>query len=161
MLETRFINRIIKLSLKLEKIFTDSIRSSSLIIIALLIFISGSGIKLSMHFCEHQLYDIGILSHAKSCMLDGKHQHNICCKEKEKSHSCEDDNIVFKKVDNYLITSISFDYYTYLNTLFAVFESNNFNEFPKANPNIKSTYLEDRSPPDMRTILSEIQVYRL
>lgn len=161
MLKEGFKTSVKKYFLKEENLLTASLRGISIISIALLIFISGSGIKLSMHFCQHQLYDIGILSHAKSCMQDATHKHNHCCKEKEKSHSCEDDNIVFKKVDNYLITSISFDYHTYLNTLFAVFESHNFNEFPLANPNTKRTYLEDISPPDMGTILAELQVYRL
>lgn len=161
MLNTRFRNRVMNFSLKMEKLLVASLRSSSLMVIALMIIISGSGIKLSMHFCQHQLYDIGILSHAESCMQDATHQHNHCCKEKEKSHSCENEDIVFKKVDNYLISSISFDYQTYLNTVFTVFETNNFDELNTRNSSIKSSFLEDRSPPDMATILAELQVYRL
>ncbi|PLX04115.1 MAG: hypothetical protein C0595_04650 [Marinilabiliales bacterium] len=161
MFESRFINRVKRFSLKTEKIFIDSIRSSSLIIIALLIFISGSGIKLSMHFCQHQLYDIGILSNAESCMLDGKHQHNTCCQEKEKSHSCEDEDIVFNKVDNYLISSVNFDFQSYLNTFFAVYELHTVSEFIVLNSTLKNKYLADISPPDIATLLSKLQAYLL
>lgn len=159
MLKARNIISLKKFSSKLEKVVIESLKNSSLITIALLIFISGSGIKLSMHFCQHKLYDIGILSHAESCMLDGNHHHNVCCQEKEKSHSCEDENIVFNKVDNYLISTINFDFHTYLNSFFAVYEYHALNELLVSNSTLKTKFIEDISPPDIGTLLSELQVY--
>ena len=93
------------------KSFTDFLRRISLITLALLIFVSTSGFKLSMHICENNLYDIGILTQAENCCMDVNHHHNMHCQdEKIPKNACENETVEFHKVDNFLNSIINVEF---------------------------------------------------
>lgn len=158
----RFINRIqSRLNVKYLAGTENVLKNLGIFSIALIIIISGTGLKISIHTCQNEIYDIGVLSHADNCMLEHNHQKHSCCttKEEDTKHSCKDENINFKKVDNYLLTDINFEYKTNINDFNLVFENFNFNDFSENNAFLNHDVSNDISPPDIGTFLAQLQVF--
>lgn len=122
------------------------VKSISLISIALIILLSTSGFKISMHFCEDHIYDIGILHQAQSCCGNINHHHSHCADMPREKAPCEDDTLEFQKIDNFVNTLINIDFSSEIvmdlmifeNPVFEIEESNNSNTF---------VVLNESSPP--------------
>ncbi|NOY51024.1 MAG: hypothetical protein GXO88_10755 [Chlorobi bacterium] len=142
----------------------DMFKTTSLIFLSLVIFISSSGFKVSMHFCENTLYDIGILSQADNCYKDASHHHNVeCCLEMEKvpKNACENETFEFHKLDSFVATAINMDLSSNIahDLTPAVISIFNLVEEP-TNKHI-TVFVEDSPPMRLTTTLSLLQSFLL
>jgi hypothetical protein len=142
----------------------NTFKTTSLIFLSLVIFISTSGLKVSVHFCENHLYDIGILSPAENCYMDAGHHHHMhCCMkmEKEPKNACENETFEFHKLDSFVATVINFDLSSSFTHELIPAVINLFDFVEEPSNNTYTIFTEDSPPARLATTLSLLQSFLL
>jgi hypothetical protein len=84
-------------------------------LLALLLLVSTTGFNVSLHYCQHRLYDVGIFSQAENCCAsDNQHQkkshhYHHCGIDHPVKSKCEDKTIHFVSIDHFLLSSTQTD----------------------------------------------------
>lgn len=75
------------------------------------LLLSVSGMTINMHFCEGHLYDMAFIAPAHDC-CDSDVDENICHHDHDmtKSHECEDETIKFDILNDFNISTYTFDF---------------------------------------------------
>jgi hypothetical protein len=145
------------------------------IVLSFLLLISTVGMVINLHYCENQLYDIGIFAEATNCCIENKQghhpedenhhkhiqAHHDCDPEKHAQNDCDDETVTIDSVDNFVVSSFIFDFnnFSFINLFLAIpiitdlydLSTVSVIEIPEWNI----------PPPKIQTILSNLQVYRL
>ena len=115
------------------------------IIFATIILVGTIGMTVSLHYCGNSINSINVITHAENCCGDS-------------SDCCHNETFTLKKVDLFAISLNDFD--------FKVLELDTpiVQTFP-TNEEIKlsfsTNYKESVPPPNIKTILSQLQTYLL
>ncbi|WP_053185868.1 HYC_CC_PP family protein [Sunxiuqinia dokdonensis] len=150
-------------------------RKISHILLSFLLLLSTMGMVINLHYCENQLYDVGIFFEATNCCIENsqshhhenenhhKHiqAHHDCNPENHAQNDCDDETVTIEPVDNFVASSFSFDFdnLSFINLFLLVpvitdlynLSAVSISEIPELNI----------PPPKIQTILSNLQVYRL
>ena len=75
--------------------------------LGLLIVLSVGGFKVNMHYCQQQLFDVGIFSEATSCCAPSTnaHQHACCSADMQGNGHCEDKHLEVNSLDDFTVTA--------------------------------------------------------
>lgn len=97
------------------------LRKTSHIVLALLLLVSTTGMTVSLHYCNHSLYDIGIFTRAESCCMTQENMtetnvHDHCAADLQQKGHCEDETIALDHVDDFLATAFQADLTTQITT---------------------------------------------
>lgn len=81
----------------------------------ILLLVSTTGLTIDLHYCNHKLYDIGVLSEAHNCCMPIENEtnnikHNHCDKDSHQKGNCEDETIQVKHVDDFTASSFNTDF---------------------------------------------------
>lgn len=136
------------------------------IILAVILLVATMGMTISLHYCQHKIYDIGIFSKAESCCMvhAGIHatpNNGSCSYGLSSQNNCQDEALQLSTVDNFLTSVFHFDYDKYSFTLLNIinyelrelisFSHNHIHEVPFWNP----------PPNGTLAVLSRLQTYLL
>lgn len=92
-------------------------RTFSHIVLILLLLCTTAGMTINLHYCDDNLYDIGLFTDAANCCMDSKkmsdektHNHSACDSNMPKTMDCEDETVHIESVDDFLVSPYSFNF---------------------------------------------------
>lgn len=97
------------------------LKKISHIVLVPLLLVATVGMTVNLHFCQQELYDIGILTQAENCCISGhehlnadmpdkKHHDHQCDSSNHKSNDCEDETIHVDAVDSFVFSTFDYDF---------------------------------------------------
>jgi hypothetical protein len=94
------------------------IRKTCHITLVALLLVSTVGLTVNLHYCRHELYDIGVFTQAKSCCDSSnkprnRHEHHACGMDTKETDTCEDETMVAEAVDHFVVSSFRFSSYQF------------------------------------------------
>lgn len=86
------------------------LRKISHLTLIFLLLVSTVGLSINLHYCNNNIYDIGVFSEAISCCsvdankhLNKELHHN--CEMNSHKNDCEDETLKIESLDNYITSS--------------------------------------------------------
>lgn len=134
------------------------IKKVSHILLSFVLLIATTGLTINLHYCDGDLYSLGIDSKADNCSEDKDHMDHM---NNMKHNNCDDETIIVKISDDFTKTLQKI---TISNSFVIIFFNSllqdeiNFFASKKDETDIDNS---NNSPPDTRQILSLFQSYRL
>ena len=119
------------------------------IVLACLFFTTTTGFTLSKHYCGTEMISISVNVEAESC-----------CDDMDNSDCCRNETVHFQLKENFVVSVSDFQFHdTDIDIFQAVDLTFIFNSF-SPDPDLDKTPTESPPPPEIKTFLSTIQVFR-
>jgi hypothetical protein len=133
-------------------------------VLVLLLFLTTTGMTVSVHYCNHALYDIGIFSSAESCCAPlgtghKKDAHHFCTLDGNHQDHCEDQSIVVEPVDDFFSSAYRADFRHQIDADVPLLSTYASGLFFRASSHMAEISERDNAPPGIKVEPSFLQSF--